>query len=406
MRMSLFVLAAAIASTMLPVQANSGPRQKPWPMPEPKPYQLDAATLTAARRAVQKAVDNLVQTQNADGSWGKAPHPAIAALCAMALHGAPASDPKAAAAAVDKAMTFVLKFRQPDGSIYPAGTDPKDSGNYPNYSTSIALLALAAINKPEYTPAMQAARRYVQQAQFADPATLDYGGMGYGKTGRADLSNGSWAAEALHFTDYLDEEPFTKDREAAQRRAAMWEKFGVFLTKVQNLPQTNQEAYVSSHPDDLGGFVYRPTESKAGSRDGDGQTSSLISSGSMTYAGLKSMLYAHLSKEDPRVRGALDYLRRHYTLAENPGMGSQGLYYYLHIMTKALEAYGADTLTTPDGVAHDWRREVLGELLKLQQANGTWVNANGRYMESLPELATAYSLIAVRLTIGEFPLRR
>jgi squalene-hopene/tetraprenyl-beta-curcumene cyclase len=34
----------------------------------------------------------------------------------------------------------------------------------------------------------------------------------------------------------------------------------------------------------------------------------------------------------------MDWLRGNYTLEENPGMGPQGYFYYLHLMTKALTA--------------------------------------------------------------------
>ena len=62
----------------------------------------------------------------------------------------------------------------------------------------------------------------------------------------------------------------------------------------------------------------------------------LRSHGSISYAGLKSYIYADLKQDDPRVKAVIDWLGRHYTLDENPGMGKQGLYYYLHLMTKAL----------------------------------------------------------------------
>ena len=58
----------------------------------------------------------------------------------------------------------------------------------------------------------------------------------------------------------------------------------------------------------------------------------------MTYAGLKSMIYAGLTADDPRVKAAYDYITKHYTLDENPGLGQQGLYYYYQTFAKALAA--------------------------------------------------------------------
>ena len=38
----------------------------------------------------------------------------------------------------------------------------------------------------------------------------------------------------------------------------------------------------------------------------------------MTYAGLKSFLYAGIGRTIRRVKAALEWIRKHYTLEENP----------------------------------------------------------------------------------------
>lgn len=43
----------------------------------------------------------------------------------------------------------------------------------------------------------------------------------------------------------------------------------------------------------------------------------------MTYAGFKSLLYANVSRTDSRVQAAWRWIREHYTLDENYGMGSR-----------------------------------------------------------------------------------
>ncbi len=375
--------------------------------PATAPAKLPEAVLADAHQRLAKAAAWLLATQNDDGSWGQHKHPAMAALAAMALNGAavPAADVAKRDAAVTKALAYILQFAQKDGSICRPGGNPQESGDYPNYTTSIALLGLAAINRPQDQEVMRRARAYLMSSQFNDPASVDYGGVGYGKTGRADLSNASWAVEALYFTDHLDREPLSKDPADAKRSTEMWQKMGTFLTQCQNLPETNKNPSVSKAPEDRGGFFYRPNESKAGSRDGEGKDTNLVSSGSMTYAGLKSMLYARLDRGDVRVKGAIDYLKRTYTLAENPGMGQQGYYYYLHIMTKALEAYGVEQLEDAKGAKHAWREEVLASLAQRQREDGSWKNDNGRYMEMLPELVTPYCVIVQRIALGEFSLK-
>ena len=115
----------------------------------------------------------------------------------------------------------------------------------------------------------------------------------------------------------------------------------------------------------------------------------------MTYAGLKSMIYAGVGPDDPRVRAAVDWIRAHYDLTSNPGMGDAGLYYYYHTFAKALDAMGLDILTDAQGRRHDWRSELLAELARRQRPDGAWVNANDRWLEGDPNLVTAYVLLAL-----------
>jgi squalene-hopene/tetraprenyl-beta-curcumene cyclase len=116
----------------------------------------------------------------------------------------------------------------------------------------------------------------------------------------------------------------------------------------------------------------------------------------MTYAGLKSFLYAGVSKDDARVKGAIKWIRSHYTLDENPGMGQAGLYYYYHTFGKALAAWGEDRFKDVKGLEHDWRADLFEAAKKRQRPDGSWVNAGDRaYGETNPELATAFALMAL-----------
>ena len=167
-----------------------------------------------------------------------------------------------------------------------------------------------------------------------------YGGVGYGKHGRPDLSNTQMMLEALHDAGVSPEDP------------AIQEAL-VFVSRSQNLKTTNPSAWAQAGPND-GGFIYTPAnggESMASQYVGEGRYGELLvgsdprrlrSYGSMTYAGFKSLLHAGLNQNDPRVDAAMGWIRRNWTLEENPGVGQQGLYYYFHALSRALSA--ADTV--------------------------------------------------------------
>jgi squalene-hopene/tetraprenyl-beta-curcumene cyclase len=316
----------------------------------------------------------------------------------MALNGAGVKDnAEARAAAVERGRKYILGFVQEDGSIWMKGREQE----YPNYTTAIALATLATLNREEDIPVMRKARKYLQGSQVDDPSSDAFGGIGYGKSGpgKPDLSNTQWALEALYMTDYLDEEPMAEKPEDAQRSELAWRNAVQFLSKLQHVPETNDMQWVVKDKNDpnYGGFVYKPDESKASA---EGET--LRSYGSMTYAGLKSMIYARLDKkDDPRVKAAVEWASKNYTLDENPGMDAQGHYYYLNTFAKAHAVLGEETLKLADGREVQWRTDVVKKMLALQKSEGEWFNErHARWWESNPELVTAYALLTLEVALG------
>ena len=337
-----------------------------------------AADVEAIRAALTRGGAFLVEhEQAADGSFSADVGPAVTALAVTALvrSGMPATAP-----AVQQGLAYLLSFRQPDGGLYVPGSPVA------NYETSIGLLALAACNTDgSLDDAIKAAAEYVKRLQWddgegrgmADPA---YGGAGYGKKSRPDLSNTQFMVEALRTIGTSENDP------AIQRALA-------FVSRTQNLPGPyNPLPFPEKNPD--GGFYYTPAdggESQAGTTPEGG----LRSYGSMTYAGLKSMIYAGLTKDDPRVKAAIAWLGKHYTFAENPGMGDAGLYYYFHTAAKSLDVLGAETFTDAQGREHDWRDELSTAIMARQREDGSWKNTNERWMEGETDLATSYALLAL-----------
>lgn len=339
-----------------------------------QPAGPDAAALKAAR---QRAVNFLKTTQADDGSWTAPTSPGISGLITAALlrSGVSPDDPS-----MQKALKHLTSFIQPDGGIYFAKSDHR------NYETSICLLALHAANADgRYTPQIAKARDFLKGLQWDDSEGVKrddvvFGGAGYGRSQRPDLSNTAFLLDALQAAGVGKDDP-------AMKNAI------VFVSRCQNLESEANTTEFAAKIND-GGFYYTPAgggASMAGKTDGGG----LRSYASMTYAGLKSMIYAGVGPDDPRVKAAVSWLKKHYTLSENPGMGQQGLYYYFHTFAKALSAMESDTFTDDQGASHPWRKELASRLLELQQENGSWVNPEKRWLEGDPNMATAYALLAL-----------
>jgi squalene-hopene/tetraprenyl-beta-curcumene cyclase len=235
-----------------------------------------------------------------------------------------------------------------------------------------------------------------QQIDLNEKGKIDSpfdGGVGYGTHGpRSDMNNTYTALEALYYS-----KDFDTDKNLAGAKDLDWKGVLNFLESCQNLPGYNKEAWASGDPKNNGGFVYDPTESKAGSETNANGKVALRSYGSISYAGLLSYIYADLKRDDPRVTAVAEWLAKNFSLEENPGMGEQGFYYYLNLMTKGLTAYGADELQLANGKTVDWRKEVAMKLINLQKADGSWANTNGRWWEKDPALVTSYSVIALEM---------
>ncbi len=320
-------------------------------------------------------------------------NPAITSLAIIGLMDTEAGKTAEGKAKLEKALDYVVSCKQPDGTIM----ELKDRRTYPVYSTSICLLALAKANRPQDMPVIRAARDYLLSVdptpEDSDVENPPSAGFGYGKRQRADLNNTAWVLEALAATDHLDREPLSKDPEKAKKADLAWDKALAFITSCQNLAETNQSAWVKSAPaEDKGGFIYCPEEALRENADAQ----MLRSYGSMTYSGLKSLIYARVKPDDVRVVNAKEWIKRYYTLEENPGVGQAGYYYYLHTFGKCLGVLKMDTIVDAKGNSHDWRAELVEAAEKRQAPDGSWTNdKSGRWWENMTELATSYVLMAL-----------
>lgn len=330
------------------------------------------------RQMVDRSIEYLrVRGQAADGSFSAASGIGPTALVVTGLLAVdvPIEDPL-----VSKSLVFLEKYIQPDGGIYAPDSLHR------NYDTCIAMVAFAKAGKDgRYNETVKKAEAFVKGIQWdegegKDPSDMFYGGAGYGSQSRPDLSNTSFLIDALHSIGTGPED------EAMQKALA-------FVSRCQNFESPANNSPFAATVND-GGFYYTVAgggESKAEPLPDGG----LRSYGSMTYAGLKSMIYAGVDKDDPRVKAAVSFLKSNYDVDSNPGLGLQGLFYYYNTMSKALEALGDEQFVDASGRSHDWKAQLRSKLAELQQPDGTWINSNKRWMEGDPNLVAGYVLLAL-----------
>ncbi|QDT36964.1 prenyltransferase/squalene oxidase repeat-containing protein [Stratiformator vulcanicus] len=333
--------------------------------------------LDELQQSRQQGIEFLRLSQNEDGGWTAPRMVGITGVCTVALldSGLSADDETVA-----RALSYLKSYRQKDGGIY------HPDSSHRNYETCLSVLAFEKANADGlYSKMIEGAENFLRGLQWDEGEGIestdsDYGGAGYGGHKRPDLSNTQFFLEALKAAGVKEDDP-------AMQKAL------IFVSRTQNLESQHNTTANASKIDD-GGFFYTAAgegETKAGTTDNGG----LRSYGSMTYAGLKSMIYAGLSKDDPRVSAALEWIKNHYTLNENPNMGKQGLFYYYQTFAKTLEVLEVDRLEDASGVKHDWRKDLAEKLFDLQKPNGSWVNEADRWYEGDPNIVTGYALLAL-----------
>ena len=352
----------------------------------------DATLKHEVQNAIGRGLTWLASKQTPKGWWSQPEHPAITGLVLTAFEADPSGFYKNRhGETIDRGYAYLLSNVRSDGGIYGEGLA--------NYNTSVSIMALVIAHRPEYEKTIRNARNFLIGLQAVRgekgiEGSPYEGGIGYGdRYDHSDLSNTLFALEAIHYTQYLKNDT----GEVSRVKDLDWKGAIRFIERTQNLPGSNDQAWASDDPENRGGFVYFPGNSKAGEMTlADGKVA-LRSYGSMSYAGLLSYIYADMDRDDPRVRAVYDWLGRHYSLDENPGLGTQGLYYYYHTMAKALNIYGTDTITLKDGKTVNWREDLAKRLIDLQHQEGFWVNENSRWWERDPVLVTSYAVITLEI---------
>jgi squalene-hopene/tetraprenyl-beta-curcumene cyclase len=368
-------IAAVTAAAALGVWGSAG-RGEPGPGDGVDPGQWE--------RLVDQAIRYLKTTQGDDGSWSRDRSPGVTGVVLTGLLRTGRVGPDEPVAA--RALKYIESLVNPEaGHIAGKGARVQ----LQNYVTSVNVMALQAANRADrYSKVIGDAAAFLKKLQWDEdegkPAGDDfYGGAGYDSQSRPDLSNTQFFLEALKAAGVPSNDP-------ALQKAL------VFVSRCQNLKgEHNDQPWAGKIND--GSFIYSAAaggQTKAEVPDG-----SLVGYGSMTYAGIKSMIYCGVSRDDPRVKKAYEWMQKNYTVDANPGMpkvlSQRGLYYYYHTMAKCLDVLGVEEVVDAAGRKHDWRADLVAALARRQKPNGSWLNDEDRWMEGDPNLVTGYALMAL-----------
>jgi squalene-hopene/tetraprenyl-beta-curcumene cyclase len=335
---------------------------------------------------VGKAAGFLKSTQEAGGGWSTQQSPGITGIALTGLLRTKQVTPQDPVAA--RSLRYIEGLVNPeDGHIAGRGARVQ----LQNYVTSINVMALLEAKQADkYRAIVGDAVAFLKKLQWDEGEGKKsgddyYGGAGYDSKSRPDLSNTQKFLDALHEAGVPPDDPALQ-------------KVVTFVSRCQNLKsEFNDRPWAGKRND--GSFIY--TAASGGVTkvvDQPLDDGSLPGYASMTYAGIKSLIYCGVSKDDPRVQKAYEWIRANYSVEHNPGMpperGRWGLFYYYHTMAKTLDALGIDHVVDAQGRKHDWRKDITEALARQQRPDGSWIN-DAHWMEADPHLVTGYALMAL-----------
>ena len=376
MKRSLAILLATFASVspMAVLLLSAGDAAKPGP---------NAKTWNAV---VDRAVDYLKRNQQDSGGWSTDKTPGVTGVALTGMLRTGRITPKDPVA--EKALKYIESLVDPEHK-HIAGKGAKVQ--LQNYVTSINVMALVQANQSEkYRAIIGDAVEFLKKLQWdegegKDPKDPYYGGAGYDSKSRPDLSNTQTFLDALKAAGVSPDDPAFK-------------KAQLFVSRCQNIKgESNDQPWAKLIGD--GSFIYTPASGGVTKViDEPGADGALPGYGSMTYAGIKSLIYCGVSKDDPRIKKAYEWIQHNYDVNHNPGMPDKraewGLYYYYHTMAKCLDTLGLDYVVDAQGVKHDWRKDITKALAKRQRFDGSWLG-DPHWMEGDPNLVTGYALMAL-----------
>jgi squalene-hopene/tetraprenyl-beta-curcumene cyclase len=357
------VLVGAGASlAQAPAPGTSGAPAPSTPAPA-RPPARSSAQRQRGEDIASSAIEFLRSQQDAaTGGWsvpsepGRPHLPAISSLVLTGMLMQPGLDHTDKDIA--RGAAYVLSFARDDGGIYDS--------MLPVYNTAISISMLTRLSTPEARARIAPGVEFLKRSQWGAPEPAgvagsnketpavvgpdnpNFGGLGYGNRGRPDLSNLAFSVQAWHDAGLPKDDP-------AFARAITFLQRIQMLEKLPNGTPVNDMPYAKGSSQ--GGFIYATGENEQTTGQGnswagtieetlsDGtKASRLRAYGSVTYSGFKTYIYAGLTPTDPRVLAAVDWTRNNYTLAENPGLGTDGYYYYIALFGRAMKALGRDSI--------------------------------------------------------------
>lgn len=289
-------------------------------------------TAAQVQSAIDRSVSFLLGSQGNDGGWPEVPGYPKGVSCLVVL-------------------ALLNAGLEPDSPAISRGLSYISSDNFERtYTVSLQTMALCAANPNRYASQIQRNSQWLMDMQAED------GGWGYGdrSSGYTDPSNSQFALLAMHEAQRVGVDvPAVAIKNCFDRSRDYWQK------------QQN--------------------------RDGSFQYSGNTSTGSMTSAGIASLMIVgtqadqlqatagqsisccgNLDQNQQRIEMGLSWMGRNFSATGNPRGSDFHYLYYMYALERVGRLSGRRYFSDPNGRQIDWYREGAAALLRRQQESGSF----------------------------------
>ena len=334
---------------------------------------VDISTYKEAKVSIQRGIDYLLTGQQKNGSWSARID--LTALCLIAIFNSHEKDFPQFKKAIEKGCGFIRKhvrelIRQ------------KRAANHIHIA-SLAFIALyLAENKND--------RRLLKDMFSFLIASLQHS-TDYSyicPKGNGNLFDINWALEALLLGRNML--PLSEYSKSIRQEIRDSQRF------ISACQRKNKYDY----PYSLGSFMYSPLQVERAALTKHNFKSAGTISSALTSIGVDAFLYTGLSPSDARILTGFKKLRRNYLSLLNPKQKKIDLYLDYFYLAKVFTRLDKNRIHDAKGIEHNWRQEIIHQLLSCQGSDGQWQKVN-RVPNSAYHVAlsTAYAILTLEIAL-------
>ena len=334
---------------------------------------LDISTVKEMKDSIRRGIEFLEANQDPNGSWSHSPD--ITALCLMAISHDSYRHEREKNRAALKTRAYLSMFLE-ETIESPMATDNKDT----LATISMCLTALAmSIETNKKSIYLRTIRSLAESGkQLWKPGVTSI---------LPNLYKRHLILEALYI---IENHPDIPPNSNGLDMSSIWENAKAYTKSCQIIDkklETISEEAIGSFTSIPVSYVFPhlyPEKNRF-----------KLERCILTFAGIKSLVYCGVSKNDVSISHGLKWLQDSCPVKELPVPGNSGFFTYLYMLGSTMRFTGHHFGEQSGCNFINVGLKIIETTLANQKGDGSWINSNGMWRENNPFLCSAYAILTL-----------